>query len=158
MKKEREFALCPTKLELKRLREAHERLFGVMADPRSAGGRGSSLSPLSNVGNELSSVSGAAPSQVLASTSYEPYMPPHHIRPESDAKQAVAVAARFDTSTPVSAVVRDGTSRSTRYSVQSTFRHQGRLYASPFEVPSTLSMHQRKTSRGRIRIERTSTS
>ena len=51
-----------------------------MADPRSAGGLGSGLSPLSNAGNESesSSVSGAAPSQVLAPTSYDPYIPTHH--------------------------------------------------------------------------------
>ena len=39
-----------------------------MADPRSADGRGSSLSPASYTGNSSSSSSGAAPSQVPASS------------------------------------------------------------------------------------------
>ena len=49
-------------------------------DPRSADGPGSSLSPVSNAGNDSTSLSGASPSQVLASSSYDLYIPPHHTR------------------------------------------------------------------------------
>ena len=53
---------------------------GAMVDPRSADGPGSSLSPVSNAGNDSTSLSGASPSQVLASSSYDLYIPPHHTR------------------------------------------------------------------------------